>query len=206
MTEYYGSKEEKRLQRLIGFDISDINDTSNPVGFIKSKGMDLFMEYVTSHNYWGHLLSYSTLKHINGRLNRLVTDDRWKNLEEVTYKGEKYYMGEEEMTDQGLDSEIYYIIYKEIPKIREDDTFKWRDNVKYGVKETTIKSGSFEYHIIVRANDEAYIQVQYTKCENRHRTKVTIADLTVYNVSNEAIKEAINEWKSEFKSDMEDVK
>lgn len=203
MTEYYGTKG-KRLKMVAAFDhaTNDINNNKTFAGFLNSKG--LLMEYATQSDYtYVKVLRLDRENEGSSVFKNLFCDDRWKELKAVDYKGERYYVGDE-FHGTGVKEDMFYMIYKELPAIYDDDTFRWRDNVKYGVKETTIKSGAFEYHIIVRANDEAYIQVQYTKCENRHRTKVTIADLTVYNVSNEAIKEAINEWKSEFKKDMDE--
>jgi len=203
MTEYYGTKG-KRLKMVAAFDrcTDDIDNKKSAAGFLNSKG--LLMEYAVQSEFT-YMPVLRLEKEKTGSFKNLFCDDRWKELKAVDYNGERYYVGDE-FHGSGVQESMFYMIYKELPAIYDDDTFRWRENIKYAVKETTIKSGSFEYHIIVRANDEAYIQVQYTKCENKHRTKVTIADLTVYNVSNEAIKEAIDEWKSEFKKDMDDMK
>lgn len=185
MTEFYGNANKKRIRYIDSYTLKEINDATYPIGFINSKGM--LMEYIIKNYKEGNSRSKDVM----------YFDDRCKNMERVTYKGEEYLVGKENGNFQER-----YAIYKELPLFIDDETFKWRDNLKYGAKETTVAAGSFEYHIIARENAIAYIEVRYTKCENKHRNKVTIAEITVYNASNEAIIEAIDNWKYEFRNDL----
>lgn len=198
MTELYNSKENKRLQVVVALETQYLESPVYPLGFIKSKG--LLMEFATQSNYFRGK-HYINKKNSKGKFAEYY-DDRYKNLDEIEYKGEKYYAGVE-MIGKGIDEEEYYVIYKELPRIYDDETLHWRENVKYGVKETSIVSGVFEFHIIIKESGDAYIQVKYAKCENKHRNKVTIADIVVYNADNEAIIKAIKDWKEEFKNELE---
>lgn len=198
MTEYYGNSDNRRLVYINGFKVSEINDVTFPMGFINSKGM--LMEYAIKNYTEGY-----TSRSIKGKTSRMKNnenpcwyfDDRATHLSKTEYNGEEYWVGIE---TRSIDEE--YAIYKELPKFINDDNFKWHKNEKYNSLETTLSSGSFEFHCIARESEDAYISVMYTKCENKHRTKVTLAEITVYNASNEAILEAIRQWKAEFVKDM----
>ena len=199
MTEYYGNSEDRRLVYINGFRPSEINDATYPIGFINSKGM--LMEYIIKNYTEGTSLTHSKGKTAikkNTEDPVWYFDDRAKNLKKIKYDGEEYWVGTEtRFVDE------YYVVYKELPKFINDDNFKWHTNVKYQSLETTISSGAFDYHCIARESGDAYISVMYTKCENKHRNKVTLAEITVYDASNEAILETIRKWKAEFVKDME---
>ena len=105
------------------------------------------------------------------------------------------------------DEDVYYvyhnkenlILFKEVPLLMDDDNFHWKDNTKYDAKETVIRMGAFEYQCIVNSDGGGKVIVRYVKCENFHRTKVTIAEFDVKNAYNESFIEAINKWNKEFK-------
>ena len=194
MTEFYGNSDYKRVRYIDSYPLTQINDATWPIGFINSKGM--LMEYIIKN----HKEGYSTTskgKRKNCDHSTVYFDNRCMDMEKVTYKGEEYLVGKECRNFDEL-----YSVYQELPMFINDENFKWRDNPKFGAKEANIESGSFEYHIIARENNTAYIEVRYTKCENKHRTKVTIAEITVYFASNEAILEAIRSWKNEFRDSL----
>lgn len=195
MTEYYGNSDDKRLVYINSFKLSEVNDPTFPIGFINSKGM--LMEYVVKDYKEG--CSYGKKGKVKNTDKRTwYFDDRAKNFEKIEYNGEEYYVGKE---TRQVDEE--YSIYKELPKFINDETFSWHHNPKYNSTETTITSGAFDFHCIARESGDAYVSVMYTKCENKHRNKVTLAEITVYNASNEAILSAIREWKAEFIKDMD---
>lgn len=198
MTEYYGNSDNKRLVYIDSYKLTDINDGTCPVGFINSKGM--LMEYVIKN--WEEGSSFHSSKTFKGMKKNCEDphwyfDDRAKKLKKVKYNGKEYWVGVEK---RSVDEE--YSVYEELPKFINDDNFKWHKNDKYNSLETAIVSGAFEFHCIARESGDAYISVRYTKCENKHRNKVTLAEITVYNASNEDILEAIRQWKAEFIKDM----
>ena len=96
--------------------------------------------------------------------------------------------------------EIY--VYKEVNKIYNTKDLVWRENKRYGVKETTYISGNFEFFIIAKPDGDAVIEARYTKCDNKHRNKVTISRIEVYNASSEEIMNAINEWKKSMRGEL----
>lgn len=199
MTEYYGNSENRRLVYINGYNLSEVNDATYPIGFIQSKGM--LMEYILKNYNEG-----CSMRGRKGKVTRQKNnenpcwyfDDRANHLTKMKYNGEEYWVGTE---TRCVDEE--YVVYKELPKFINDDNFKWHANEKYKSLETTISSGAFDFHCIARESGDAYVSVMYTKCENKHRNKVTLAEITVYNASNEAILSAIREWKAEFIKDMD---
>lgn len=92
------------------------------------------------------------------------------------------------------------ILFKEIPLLMDDDMFKWKENSKYNATEAIVTMGAFEYQCIVNADGNGKVIVRYVKCENFHRTKVTIAEFDVEDAYNESFYAAIYKWNSEFKN------
>ena len=92
----------------------------------------------------------------------------------------------------------YTEIYEILPSIYNDELFTWKKNKKYQTMEATLVNNSFEFYVIYRSNGTAVINCKYTKCENKHRNKVTIATIELENASNKKILEAIEFWKTAF--------
>ena len=124
-----------------------------------------------------------------------------KQYKKKKYKKEYYYIGFRKILGSKGEKECY-VVWKQLPRIANDDTFKWKENIKYGTKETVIIQGNFEFTCIVKADGDAIVDVRYTKCENKHRNRVTITRIEVFNAANEEILKAIDEWKKMFKSEM----
>ena len=195
MTEYYGNSDDRRLQIIGAHNNRYLNDPTTDIGFIKSKGM--LMEYTLKRYEEGYVDCGKKGRIKNCDRCTWYFDSRSSNLKKIEYEGNSYWVGvRKNLCDD------YYEVYKELPKFINDDNFKWRNNEKYKALETTLTSGVFEFYCIARESGDAFISVRYAKCENRHRNKVTLAEINVYNASNEAILEAIREWKAEFIEDM----
>lgn len=188
MTEFYGNPEEKRMAHVFS---SKIGNDSTALGFIKSK--DLLLEYAVKRYYEGEVSTNYGLCHPCEHPLTEMTRTYKYMMDEVVYQGKIYYVGEVEGE---------YCIWTEMPKIIDDKTFKWKLNTKYNSREATIASGNFEYFCIVKEGGDAVIEIKYTKCENKHRNKVTLGRIDVYYASNEDILKAIEMWREEFRKDV----
>lgn len=194
--EYYG--KGKALRLVAAYDADDIYDQTTQIGFINAKGM--LMEYATKHYTEGKVFyrkGKCTGECTPAECETSHYDERYKDLEKIKYKGKTYYVGFARMS-------IYekYVIYIEAPAFENDDTFRWKENKRYGTKEATIVTPNFEYFCVQKGDGNAFVEVRYTKCDNRHRNKVTIARIDVYNASNGAILDAIVAWKKEMKQEL----
>lgn len=113
-----------------------------------------------------------------------------------------------ECPNDTITDEVYYmyqngddvILFKEIPLLMNDEMFTWKENTKYNATEAVVAMGAFEYHCIVSADGNGKVIVRYVKCENFHRTRVTIAEFDVKDAYNETFCEAIKKWNDGLKS------
>lgn len=102
------------------------------------------------------------------------------------------------------DAMFYFV---ELPGIYTDKDFRWKKNKKYNALETVLKMGEFEFYCVYRnGSDDVVVDVRYAKCQNKHRNKVTITTINVYNASNEGILEAIKEWEEEFSAELNEIR
>lgn len=193
--KYYGNSDYNRMETIASYPMAEINNPNSAIGFINQKGM-LFEYLVNKEN---------TSKHYKkGHL----TNEAYVYYQDCTgfkkkrYKKETYYIGVREEDHVGKGGIECYVLYKQLPRIANDDTFRWKENLKYGTKETVIIQGNFEFTCIVKADGDAIVDVRYTKCDNKHRNRVTITRIEVYNAANEEILKAIKEWKEMFQNEM----
>lgn len=185
--KYYGNGNKKAL-KLVAYNC--MNPTTR---FMKKKGM--LMEYLLECSYRDSSIIYEEdvseykLKHFRKGeyyIEHRIRKELVKNLKQPP---------------EYNDIEDIYV-YKEVDKIYNTDEFMWRDNKKYGAKETTYVSGNFEFFIIAKTDGDAHIEVRYTACDNKHRNKVTISTIEVYNASTGEIKNAIEKWKEHMVSEL----
>lgn len=95
-----------------------------------------------------------------------------------------------------------YYLYREMPLVINDFSFKWKRNTKYNCLEATIKDPVFEYQCIINSDNNGKVIVRYAKCENKHKNKVTVAEIDVVCAFNEKFIQVIEEWKSDLKKSM----
>lgn len=169
-------------------------DGSYYIDFIKEN--NLLPKFIIKH----HILNKKASKIIVDDVDRTIKHRGYSNIintyEKIVIDGDIYYLHEKWVSH--TEHPIY--IYKEIPLIINDENFIWKDNTKYNSKEAIITRGSFEYLCIVNADGNGKVIVRYTKGENFHRTRVTIAEFNVPNAYNEVFLEAIDKWTKEFKN------
>jgi hypothetical protein len=187
---YVGNADYRRLQFIEEYPLSLITDNTNPYGFIDSKGL------LIKYSLECHGREMQSANYKNRGIYKIKFDDRWKYLERVEYEGDTYWVGVSAKLNCG---DALYDIYKELPLIRNDNLFFWKEDPKHGCLIAVLPSGNFEYHCIYKADGDAVVDVKYVACENRHANKVTLATIDVIHASNEAICEAIAEWKEDFK-------
>lgn len=94
-------------------------------------------------------------------------------------------------------------LYMIVDPIGDDSNFTWKKNKNEKQLSCTLETLNFEYHIIYDGYGDATISVRYTKGENYHKTKVTIAHIEVENATNQGILDAIKCWKKEFEYDLQ---
>ena len=184
------------IKRLESIDIA--TRYKREVQFIKEQG--LLFKYLTSRISMTYKDLKENEKHKLETQGDTIVDDVDKSrkdygqiikvYEHFTIDDEDYYLE----TSHG-----FYILYKVVPLLINDKDFEWKDNAKYESKEAVIKRGAFEYLCIVNADGNGKVIVRYTKCENFHRNKVTIAEFHVPNAYNEVFLTEINKWNKEFK-------
>ena len=92
-----------------------------------------------------------------------------------------------------------YRLFKEFPLVIDDDTFVWKKNTKYNSLEAKIKDSMFEYQCIINSDGNGKVVIRYTKCENKHRNNVSLAEIDIENAYNEAFLNVIQEWKKNLK-------
>lgn len=180
--KYYGNADYNRLEMVNFYSLDSIKDSNTPAGYLNQH--DLLFDFIVNQQ-----------KERKGSVEyRECTQFKKKR-----YKKETYYIGIRKI--MGISGECY-VVWKQLPRIANDETFKWKYNSKYDTKETVINQGNFEFTCIVKSDGDAIVDVRYTKCENKHRNRVTITRIEVYNAANEEILKAIDEWKSVFKSEV----
>lgn len=179
----YNNNYVKRGVRLATISESDFkNDCA--LGFIKEKGM--LGEY------------FSKLE--GTEIEEFSCEPDNVDMRSIKYGDETYWYGVNCLSvrlTKGFDSFIE--VYKELPSIYNDKTFNWKKNKKYGSMVAVIEDKIFEYHCIVKADGDAVVDVKYNACDNRHRNRVTITTIEISNATNDAIRDAIKEWKRDFK-------
>ena len=200
MTEYYGNTDKKRIEVVGMYEESELQDNTTRLGFLFKKGM--LFDYALNYYYNGFVQS-NKKGNIHPCANPQIEMRAVDSLERIEQDGHVYYVGNIGYEDHGGVQGNMYGIFKETAMISSDDKFNWKSNVKYDSYEATIVSGMFEFGCTYNASGDAYIEVRYTKCENKHRTKVNIGCVNVYYASNETILEAIDAWKADFKKNLE---
>lgn len=194
--EYYGDLNKKRLMVIANYNLKEITDSTTCIGYIYSKGM--LLDYALKHYTEGYIHNnkQGDIHPCNSNTSWIIYSDCW-NGSKVNKRNKKiYYSGEFNWNGIKL-----YGVFMELPRIANDGTFTWKENKKYGTLETILRSESFEYLCVVKMDGNAFIEVKYTKQENKHRNNVTIARINVYNASNQDILEAIKKWQNEIISD-----
>lgn len=195
---YYGNEDIKRVAYVARYDAKDLENKGTAIGFIKN--MDKLFEYSIER-----FENYEVEIHNKGKCFKSIMKDHpfidytdsWMGMKKKKFIGNKYYCGF--INRNGKDE---YVIMKELPRIADDDVFHWKHNFKYGASEFILYQGLFEYQIIAKADGNVCIDVSYKKCDNKHRTKVTISRINVFNASNKDILDAIEEWKKMFKNEL----
>lgn len=206
--EYYGNLNNKRLALVSAYDVDKIMDKATEIGFINKKGMLLDYTIVQFENHqfrWIHdgIAETTTMKNMvmQGSGTIIWTDD-WKNMRKIKRNKINYYIGESKIY---ANSDAKYGVFMELPRIENDKNFTWKENRKYDTKECVIDGDTFKFEIIAKPNGNALINVRYTKCENKHRNNVTVAQIDVYNASNQDILDAISKWKNTMIQDLRNI-
>ena len=186
--KYYGNTDFSRMEMIGFYELDRVNNTNYFEGYLNKQGL---------------LFDYTVNADITKKYNKngypAVYYENTNLYKRKKYNKEYYYMG----VRDGFGGKKNYVVFKELPRITNDKTFKWKENIKYGTKETVIIQGNFEFTCIVKADGDAIVDVRYTKCENKHRNRVTITRIEVYNAANEEILKAIDEWRKLFKKEMD---
>lgn len=114
----------------------------------------------------------------------------------VEYNGKTYTYANVRFGKRGG---VQVVFWEGTPNIYVDGpNWLWSYNDKHGTFEYTIKEKFFEYVCVLRGDGSVRVDVKYTKCDNRHRNKVTISEIEIENATNNDIIEAINVWKKEL--------
>lgn len=201
--EYYGNLNNKRLAWVATYDIDEIMNKATEIGFINKKGMLLDYSLVRFENYQFRYVHDGIAETTTGKErmmngNSIVTwTDDWKNMQKIKRNKVNYYIGE-------IDGRTYGV-FMEMPRVGNDSNFKWKENRKYDTKECFIDGDTFKFEVIAKPNGNALINVRYTKCENKHRNNVTVAQIDVYNASNQDILDAISKWKNTMIQDLRNI-
>ena len=195
--EYYGDLNKKRLQIIADYKLNDITNPTSYVGYLYSKG--LLLDYSLKQYTEGyiHNSKQGDIHPCDSNISWIIYSDCWSASKANKRNKKIYYTGEFNWNGNKM-----YGVFMELPRIANDSTFTWRENRKYGTLETVIKSENFEYLCVSKLDGNAFVEVKYTKQENKHRNNVTIARIDVYNASNEDILEAIKKWQNEIISDL----
>lgn len=201
--EYYGNLNNKRLAWVATYDIDEIMNKATEIGFINKKGMLLDYSLVRFENYQFRYVHDGIAETTTGKErmmngNSIVTwTDDWKNMQKIKRNKVNYYIGE---ISGGT-----YGVFMEMPRVGNDSNFKWKENRKYDTKECIIDGDTFKFEVIAKPNGNALINVRYIKCENKHRNNVTVAQIDVYNASNQDILDAIFKWKNTMIQDLRNI-
>lgn len=174
--KYYGDSSKMTLEL-----VAMVNN-NKATKFIKSKGMltEYILEVGECEHYIYDLVNVS-------------------NFKKKAFRGENYFIEYRKLYGSNKET---ILMYKEADRIYNDGKLVWRENKKYGVKETTYVTGNFEFFIIAKTDGDATIEARYAKCDNKHRNKVTISRIEVYNASNGEIMNAIEKWKREMREEL----
>ena len=157
--DYYGNLNKKRLRVVDTYDVKEVANATQAIGFINSKG--LLFDY-TLKVYNEGIMHYSgkgiasDIHPCDDPIPWVVFSDCWMNMKHIKKSGVNYYIGEFEWNKK------VFGVLMELPRISDDKTFTWRTNRKYGTLEATIKKENFEYLCIVKADGNALIEVKYT--------------------------------------------
>ena len=195
--KYYGNANRNRLDLMDIYPVEEINNPNTEAGYLYKKGM--LFDFLVNRDR-------TTVMNIHRSSDYpVVYYEDCSQFKKKKYANEVYYIGVREVC-YSTGRKQCYVLYRQLPRIANDDIFRWKDNLKYGSKETVIIQGNFEYTCIVKADGDAIIDVRYAKCDNKHRNKVTITRIEVINAANEEILNAIAEWKKVFEQEMRSTK
>lgn len=132
-----------------------------------------------------------------------IKDTRVSNWIEDVSDCEEYEHHEYNGNDYYVHSNSnHYYLFTEKPFIANEGRFVWKYNTKYNVYEAIVKDAVLEFHCIVsKETRKGKMIVRYTKCENKHRNNVAIAEISVACVVQTAsvvFYEAIKNWKKDL--------
>ena len=195
--EYYGDLNKKRLMIVADYKLKDIADPTSEIGYIFSKG--LLLDYTLKQFTEGYIHNnkQGDIHPCENNKPWVIYSDCWSVSKANKRNKKTYYTNEFNWNGNKL-----YGVFMELPRIANDGIFAWKENKKYGTLEAILKSESFEYLCVSKLDGNAFIEVKYTKQENKHRNNVTLARIDVYNASNQDILDAIEKWKKELVSDL----
>lgn len=186
---HYIAREEEKNVRVKQIQKYDEEHNKHMTSYLREK--DMLMDFLTDTKYQNE---YKPIKEL--------TQKQLKrgNAREIEYRGKKYLF----YTDQFNST----ILYEILPTIYDDELFHWSENKKYGTMESIVVLGVFEFLCIYqKANGNGNISVRYTKCDNYHKNKVTIANIEdIYNASNDIFIDAIEQWTTNFMEDVDKIK
>lgn len=196
----YVEKETVRL-KMVGY----YNMTDEKMGFINKKG--LLMDFLA--DTFGSAEIYKSFVLNRKDLEEIFAIENGFGCSAFEHEGKQYVSGFANNFRSKAGYRGRYFgdfevgVYEILPNIYNDEMFSWKANKKYNVRECTYTSGLFEFHIVANSNDDVNINVKYTKCDNKHKNRVTIATININKASNESIVRAIDCWKKEFLTEVE---
>lgn len=184
----YTSSRGHRVLRILN--CGNINKEENPVGYIYKNGD--FKNYI-----------------------KKVAEEKTFSNEDIGYIGTMSIIDTIETGD-----ETYFLVYdgwdinggsyyvcKDLPRVESGEIYKtypfnWKPVRKYGNMEMRISQGLFEYVCVYNGNRTGFIDVKYTKCDNKHRNNVTIERIYLDDPTNIDYIYAIEEWKKMFRKEI----
>lgn len=184
--KYSVTRNEIRKRELIKVKNLDMDHNTGLWKYLKEK--NLFIDYVFESGLAGNI-------HVPCEFNE--RDIATQKVDEFTYKDKNYVVLKEPLN--------YTSVYELLDKVHNTELMMWQDNKKYGTKDCKFESGMFEFHCICQKDNTVMIDVKYTKCDNKHKNKVTVSTIEVKDADNKRILEAVDEWKESFLSDVNNV-
>ena len=180
----YLQKEDKekkvRVRMLLRYSDQSRSDRSKE---------NIFVDYLKSKNLFGEFLENQ--HPLNHKCSVSEKDLQKGNAETITLENGKSYLTFYDKFSGGNSVSVCEVL----PSVYDDRLFHWSENKKYNTMETTLVLGVFEFHCIYfKENGSAKINVCYAKCDNRHKNKVTIAEIEgIYNADNDILLDAIDQ-------------
>lgn len=205
--QYIGSDRKIRLYKC-----GNYYDNNPEDRYLLDK--DLMMDYLTDPKYDTHENSNGSRNGKHWIYSELSPDEKMEvytyiypkedflsrhKYELFSYKDKNYI----KMFDYGKKGDT--TVFEILPQIYNDKIFCWIKNKKYNTLETTLVLGNFEFYCICDNNNNVAIDVKYTKCDNRHKNRVTISVIKINDADNETILNAIDFWKEQFVKELNEI-